>query len=192
MCFRKNVSEWFLKRRNNVVLLVTALQHHLGFRPGPFQILPGISTSAPGFSHPRKAKLRMRSISCLATFTFHYSTTLAEEVMATLNVPNWIRTFVNYNKLNFRLLTMQRALLVASAVSFVQQLHRTISRKNSTGISTLNVLFNLISTTEQLALTFFIIVNYSKDSEVFVHNPRNPEDWINLAQMSVVVVLWLI
>ena len=30
-----------------------------------------------------------------------------------------------------------------------------------------------------------------EDSDFFVHHPRNAGDWINLAQMCVVVVLWL-
>ncbi|KAH4412192.1 hypothetical protein HBH92_108640 [Parastagonospora nodorum] len=95
--------------------------------------------------------------------------------MAILDVPNWVRIL----------------LLITSAISFIPQLLRTISRKNSTGISSFYVLFNLISTTEQFALTFFFIMNYPKDSDFFVHNPKNAGDWINFAQMSVIVVLWL-
>jgi hypothetical protein len=53
------------------------------------------------------------------------------------------------------------------------------------------LLFNLISATEQFALAFFFIVNYTEDSDFFVHHPRNAGDWINLVQMSVVAVLWL-
>jgi hypothetical protein len=85
---------------------------------------------------------------------------------------------------------LYRLLLLASAMSFGPQLHHTFSRRDSTGISTFYVLFNLISATEQFALTFFF-VNYAEDSDFFVHHPRNAGDWINLAQMSVVVVLWL-
>ncbi|KAF2844700.1 hypothetical protein T440DRAFT_523260 [Plenodomus tracheiphilus IPT5] len=77
--------------------------------------------------------------------------------MATMDVPNWICIL----------------LLLASTMSFGPQLHRTITRKDSTGISTFYVLFNLISTTEQFALTFFFIVNYAEDSDFFVHHPRN-------------------
>ncbi|KAH7392463.1 hypothetical protein DE146DRAFT_141843 [Phaeosphaeria sp. MPI-PUGE-AT-0046c] len=89
------------------------------------------------------------------------------------------------------MLIPHRLLLFASAMSFGPQLHRTISRKNSTGMSTIYVLFNLISATEQFALTFFYIVNYGENSDFFVHHPRNAGDWINLAQMSVVLGLWL-
>jgi uncharacterized protein with PQ loop repeat len=84
-----------------------------------------------------------------------------------------------------------RLLLIASAISFIPQLHRTISKRESTGISTFYLLFNLISATEQFALAFFFIVNYTEDSDFFVHHPKNAGDWINLVQMSVVAVLWL-
>ena len=89
------------------------------------------------------------------------------------------------------MLMLPSLLILASAMSFGTQLHRTMSKKYSTGISTLYVLFNLISATEQFALTFFFVVNYVEDSDFFVHHPRNAGDWINLAQMTVVVMLWL-
>jgi uncharacterized protein with PQ loop repeat len=89
------------------------------------------------------------------------------------------------------LLMLSRLLLVTSVFSFAPQLNRTISGRNSTGISTFYLLFNLISTTEQFALTFFYIVNHLDDPDFFVHSPINAGDWINLAQTAVVVVLWL-
>ncbi|KAH7380164.1 hypothetical protein BKA66DRAFT_571239 [Pyrenochaeta sp. MPI-SDFR-AT-0127] len=95
--------------------------------------------------------------------------------MSVPNVPNWIRII----------------LVIASVLSFAPQLNRTISRRNSTGISTRYVLLNLISTTEQFALTFYFIVNHFDAPDFFVRSPKNAGDWINLVQMSVVLILWL-
>ncbi|KAF1841897.1 uncharacterized protein K460DRAFT_358591 [Cucurbitaria berberidis CBS 394.84] len=95
--------------------------------------------------------------------------------MAYYNVPNWIRII----------------LLLSSVLSFAPQLRRTISRKTSSGISTFYLLFNLISTTEQFALAFFFIVDNFEQPDVFVHRPINAGDWINLAQTTVVAILWL-
>jgi len=89
------------------------------------------------------------------------------------------------------ILTSIRILLAASLLAFALQLTRTVSRRNSTGISTLYVLFNLISTTEQFALAFFYIVNHFEDPDFFVHSPVNAGDWINLVQTNVVFILWL-
>jgi uncharacterized protein with PQ loop repeat len=60
-----------------------------------------------------------------------------------------------------------------SLLSFVPQLHRTSSRKSSSGISVYYTLFNLISATEQFALAFFLVVNHIDDPEMFVHAPVN-------------------
>ncbi|KAF2281487.1 uncharacterized protein EI97DRAFT_410356 [Westerdykella ornata] len=88
-------------------------------------------------------------------------------------------------------LTISRLLLVFSVVSFVPQTYRTITRANSSGISTYYLLFNLISTIEQFTLAFFYIENNFGDPEFFVHSPINAGDWLNLAQEAVVVILWL-
>ncbi|CAO2648046.1 Nn.00g089680.m01.CDS01 [Neocucurbitaria sp. VM-36] len=89
------------------------------------------------------------------------------------------------------MLMLSRLLLIASVLSFVPQLNRTISRRKSSGISTYYVLFNLVSTTEQFVLAFYYIVNNFDDPGVFVHYPINAGDWINLAQTTVVAILWL-
>jgi uncharacterized protein with PQ loop repeat len=90
------------------------------------------------------------------------------------------------------MLTSSRLLLIASVLSFLPQLNRIISRRNSTGISMCYVLFNLISVTEQFAMTFVLVVNHFENPDIFVHSPENAGDWINMVQMSVVLVLWLI
>jgi uncharacterized protein with PQ loop repeat len=89
------------------------------------------------------------------------------------------------------ILTWSSLLLAASLLSFAPQFNRIVSKRNSTGISTFYVLFSLISTTEQFALTFFYIVNHFEDPEFFVHSPVISGDWINLVQMTVVIILWL-
>jgi uncharacterized protein with PQ loop repeat len=83
-------------------------------------------------------------------------------------------------------------LLILSVLSFVPQLHRTISQKNSSGISVYYVLFTLISTTEQFALAFFYTVNHIEEPDMFVHLPVNTGDWLNLAQTAIVALIWLI
>lgn len=88
-------------------------------------------------------------------------------------------------------LTLLRIILLASAFALSIQLNHTISRRTSNGISTRYVLLNLISTTEQFALTFFFVVNHFDNPDFFVHAPRNAGDWINLVQMTVVLIIWL-
>jgi uncharacterized protein with PQ loop repeat len=83
-------------------------------------------------------------------------------------------------------------LLIMSLLSFIPQLHRTVSRRNSSGISVYYVLFNLISATEQFALVFFFVVNYIDDPDMFVQKPVNTGDWLNLAQTAAVLLLWLV
>jgi hypothetical protein len=41
-------------------------------------------------------------------------------------------------------------------------------------------------------MTFVLVVNHFENPDIFVHSPENAGDWINLVQMSVVLVLWLI
>ncbi|KAF2268064.1 hypothetical protein CC78DRAFT_530455 [Lojkania enalia] len=96
--------------------------------------------------------------------------------MSLPSVPNWLRII----------------LLILSFLSFLPQLLRVFSRKDSSGISTYYMLFNLISMTEQFTLAFFFIVNNIDNPDFFVHNPINAGDWLNLAQLAVVLSLWLI
>jgi uncharacterized protein with PQ loop repeat len=79
-----------------------------------------------------------------------------------------------------------------SLLSFIPQLHRTVSKRNSSGISVYYVLFNLISATERFALVFFFVVNYIEDPDMFVQKPVNTGDWLNLAQTAAVLLLWLV
>ncbi|KAJ9299780.1 hypothetical protein DTO271G3_2664 [Paecilomyces variotii] len=93
--------------------------------------------------------------------------------------PNWLRGI----------------LLFLTIASFIPQLHRIQTKKTSTGLSLFYILFNLLSTTEQFTLGFFITVNArgeSRDLHFFAHNPRTLGDWLNLAQLSVDWVMFLL
>jgi hypothetical protein len=66
-------------------------------------------------------------------------------------------------------------------------------RRDSSGVALFYLLFNLISATEQFAITFFYIVNDIEPVDVFVNNrPPNTGDWLNLLQVALVWVLWLV
>jgi hypothetical protein len=65
-------------------------------------------------------------------------------------------------------------------------------RRDSSGISLYYVLFNLISATELFTISFFFLINNVEESDVFVNRPPNAGDWLNLAQLALVWVLWLL
>lgn len=81
-------------------------------------------------------------------------------------------------------------LSVFSLVSFLPELRDIWVRKDSTGISLYYVLFNLISATEQFTLGFFLL--FTNDSDVFIHDPINTGDWLNLAQLTVAWLMFLV
>lgn len=91
-------------------------------------------------------------------------------------VPNWLKII----------------LFIASFLSFYPQLQCIWVKKDSSGISLYYILYNLISATEQFTLGFFYVVNLSKDSDLFVNNPRNIGDWLNLVQLTVVWLMSLL
>lgn len=89
------------------------------------------------------------------------------------------------------------ALLLLSFVSFLPQLWLLYVRKDSVGLSLFFVLFNLIVATELFAFSFLLVVNCARDKstgkpDIFVHDPRDVGDAINLAQFTLVWVLWLV
>lgn len=75
---------------------------------------------------------------------------------------------------------------------FLPQLRRIWTHKTSTGFSLLYILLNLISATERFSLAFFLTVNAGAEPDFFVHNPRSTEDWLNLVQLRVDWVLFLL
>jgi hypothetical protein len=88
-------------------------------------------------------------------------------------------------------------LLVATILSFVPQLRLLLLRRDSSGLSLYYVLFNLVVSTELFTMAFFWVVNANvvdprSGSEVFARRPPNTGDWINLAQLTAVWVLWFL
>ncbi|RFU80712.1 hypothetical protein TARUN_1481 [Trichoderma arundinaceum] len=107
------------------------------------------------------------------------------------SLPNWIRmSAIPHPPKPLSIL------LVLSLFSFFPQLRELWLRRNASGISPYYVLFHLISATELFALAFFFVVNTPREeppaSDAFVHKPPQPGDYLNLAQMALVWVLWLI
>jgi uncharacterized protein with PQ loop repeat len=83
-------------------------------------------------------------------------------------------------------------LLILSFLSFLPQLHLLWSKRDSSGISPYYILFNLLSATSQLTISFYGVVNAIEPSDVFVHNPVDAGDWLNLIHFAVVWGLWVI
>jgi hypothetical protein len=83
-----------------------------------------------------------------------------------------------------------------SFVSFLPQLRLLYVRKDSAGLSLFYLLFNLIVATELFAISFLLVVNSGLEEKgkpnLFVHNPPDTGDNINLAQFTLVWVLWLV
>ncbi|KAI8182797.1 hypothetical protein K4K52_006965 [Colletotrichum sp. SAR 10_76] len=88
-------------------------------------------------------------------------------------VPNWLRIV-------FLLLTF---------ASFLPQLQRLWSRRDSSGVSLYYVLFNLLVATELLTIDLTLLTGV-EDSDVFVQQPASLGDWLNLAQFAIVWALW--
>jgi uncharacterized protein with PQ loop repeat len=89
------------------------------------------------------------------------------------------------------------ALLLLTFVSFLPQLRLLYVRKDSSGLSLFYVLFNLIVATELFTFSFLLVVNCPRDEsnglpDLFIHDPPNVGDSINLAQFALVWVLWLV
>lgn len=78
-----------------------------------------------------------------------------------------------------------------SLASFLPQLQLLCLRRNSSGISLYYVLFNLVVTTEIFTIDLAILTGV-EGSDIFVHNPASPGDWLNLAQFGIVWVMWLL
>ncbi|KAK4204627.1 hypothetical protein QBC40DRAFT_345362 [Triangularia verruculosa] len=97
-----------------------------------------------------------------------------------MELPNWLRI----------------VLLLLSVVSFLPQLRLLYVRKDSAGLSLFYLLFNLIVATELFTLSFIFVVNYAREEfagpDLFVHDPLNAGDRMNLAQFALVWVLWLV
>ncbi|KAF2729341.1 hypothetical protein EJ04DRAFT_580707 [Polyplosphaeria fusca] len=82
-------------------------------------------------------------------------------------------------------------LLLLSAASLPQIIH-LISKRESTGMSTYYLLFNLICATEQFTLAFFFVKNDIDSSDFFVHSLVKAGDYVNVAQNFTVLLSWLL
>lgn len=87
-------------------------------------------------------------------------------------------------------------LLALSLLSFLPQLREFWLRRNASGISPYYVLFHLIGATELFAVAFFYIINSAAQSppasDVFAHKPPRLGDYLNLVQLALVWMLWLV
>lgn len=79
-----------------------------------------------------------------------------------------------------------------SALSFLPQLWLLWSRRDSSGIDLYYVLFNTIVATELFSMSFFLTVNHTESPDIFVHHPLTIGDRLNLAQLTVNWILWLV
>lgn len=115
-----------------------------------------------------------------------------------MELPNWLRMWVLIarQRSGFMLADKRSALLLLSFVSFLPQLWLLYMRKDSAGLSLYYLLFNLIVATELFTLSFLFVVNYAREEKgkpnMFVHDPPDVGDTINLVQFSLVWVLWLV
>ncbi|KAI1356384.1 hypothetical protein F5Y01DRAFT_323816 [Xylaria sp. FL0043] len=91
-------------------------------------------------------------------------------------MPNWLRIF----------------LLILTRFTFLPQVLALLRRRDVSGISIYYVLFNLVVSTELFTLSFFFVTNQAEGSEIFVHDPPDVGDWLNLAQFTDVCALWLL
>ncbi|KAL4863566.1 hypothetical protein BDV12DRAFT_177369 [Aspergillus spectabilis] len=90
--------------------------------------------------------------------------------MDTLETPDWLRA----------------TLILLTALSFAPQLYRIWSKADSTGVSLVYTLLNLICATEQLTILLFFAFPALPDyKRVFVHDPLTTGDWLNSAQLGV-------
>lgn len=99
---------------------------------------------------------------------------------------------LGYSITTFHLTKVPSVILVLSLASFIPQIRLLVQRRNSSGISPYYVLFNLISATEQFAISFYFIVDRMEEPpDVFTNEPLQTGDWLNLAQVTLVWGLWL-
>ncbi|KAI0438803.1 hypothetical protein F4803DRAFT_533899 [Xylaria telfairii] len=97
--------------------------------------------------------------------------------MPLYSMPNWARIL----------------LLIFTCASFAPQLHLLVARRgDASGINLKYVLLNLAVATELFTISFFFTVNRIEPSYVFAHDPPVAGDWLNLAQLTVVWILWLL
>ncbi|KAL4883163.1 hypothetical protein BJY04DRAFT_216461 [Aspergillus karnatakaensis] len=88
-------------------------------------------------------------------------------------------------------------LTICAALSFFPQIQQIRSQRSSAGIAIFYLLFNLISATEHFAIFFFVLVNLdhshgTKSLDHLINSPPTAGDWLNLCQVTVVWIMFLI
>ncbi|KAF2852201.1 hypothetical protein T440DRAFT_497770 [Plenodomus tracheiphilus IPT5] len=94
--------------------------------------------------------------------------------MATPSPPNWLLGLLS----------------LLSLISFLPQFHHIFRKRSSSGVSTYYLLFNLISTTEQFTLFFFLLVNRVEPFITCLHLPSSYRD-INKTLAITIYVAYL-
>lgn len=91
-------------------------------------------------------------------------------------------------------LNCSSVLLILTVLSFLPQLRHTINMNNSTVISLCYVVFNLVSATEQCILLAVLIfaMPEGRRPELIIHNPPNTLDYINVTQLIIFAIGWLV
>jgi uncharacterized protein with PQ loop repeat len=77
------------------------------------------------------------------------------------------------------------ALSILTILSFLPQLRRLWSTKNTSSISIYYVLFNLIVATNQFTIIFALLFTYPGGLGRFIHRPITTGDWLNLLHVSI-------
>ncbi len=81
---------------------------------------------------------------------------------------------------------------MASFVSFLPQIRLLLACRDSSGISLLYVLVNLINATEQFTLAFGFLALLTQDSGYPRFKPPTLSDWIHLGRITLIWGLWLV
>lgn len=87
---------------------------------------------------------------------------------------------------------MNSILLILAIGSFLPQILRIQKRQTTRGVDSLYILWNLISTTEQLTIYIFLLITvYEPEGNVFLHSPPSAGDWFSLCHCAVATILFL-
>ncbi|KAL4732801.1 hypothetical protein BDV11DRAFT_201336 [Aspergillus similis] len=91
-------------------------------------------------------------------------------------------------------LPMWRRIVLAIfvTISFLPQLHNIFTSRDSSGISPYYVLINLLLATHYFTIYFALCVNDPSGGGVIVHSPPNTADVVNLTDLFVAWVLFLL
>jgi uncharacterized protein with PQ loop repeat len=106
--------------------------------------------------------------------------------------PNWLRMYVFTISVSISTDPYDSIPLILTFLSFLPQIHLIRARKDASGIALSYILLNLIAATEQFALNFGYTALNMPSSGVFVHKSLIFGDWLNLAQTTLVWMLFVV